>query len=119
MTGLYFLDADAPRRARDVRPSSRGELEIVSLLEMYRKDGLLDVHKMGRGFAWLDTGTHGSLLEAGEFVRTLQRRQGLQVGCLEEIAYQQGWITADALARQAVEYGKSDYGLYLQKLLRD
>lgn len=119
VTGLYFLDADAPRRARDVRPSSRGELEIVSLLEMYRKDGLLDVHKMGRGFAWLDTGTHGSLLEAGEFVRTLQRRQGLQVGCLEEIAYQQGWITADALARQAVEYGKSDYGLYLQKLLRD
>ncbi len=119
VTGLYFLDGDAPHRARDVRPSPRGELEIVSLLEMYREDGLLDVQKMGRGFAWLDTGTHGSLLDAGEFVRTLQSRQGLQVGCLEEISYQQGWINADALARYAVEYGKSEYGLYLQKLLRD
>jgi glucose-1-phosphate thymidylyltransferase len=102
-----------------VRPSARGELEIVSLLELYRQDGLLEVQKMGRGFAWLDTGTHGSLLDASEFVRTLQSRQGLQVGCPEEIAYQLGWISSDVLARHAHQYGKSDYGRYLLKLLGD
>lgn len=119
VTGLYFLDGDASRRAREVTPSNRGELEIVSLLEIYLADSLLDVQKMGRGYAWLDTGTHGSLLDASEFVRTLQSRQGLQVGCPEEIAYQKGWINADALARHATQYGKSDYGRYLAKILRD
>jgi len=118
ITGLYFLDGDAPRRAREVRPSARGELEIVSLLELYREEGRLDVQKMGRGFAWLDTGTHSSLLDASEFVRTLQSRQGLQVGCPEEIAYQQGWITSGALASLAAQYRKSAYGQYLENLLR-
>jgi len=101
VTGLYFLDGDAPRLAREVRPSARGELEITSLLEMYLAAGRLHVEKMGRGYAWLDTGTHASLLDAGNFVRTLQERQGLQTGCLDEIAYRQGWIDADMLARRA------------------
>ncbi len=86
VTGLYFLDGTAPERARLVKPSARGELEIASVLESYLEDGLLDVKLMGRGYAWLDTGTHASLLDAGNFVRTLQARQGLQTGCLEEIA---------------------------------
>jgi glucose-1-phosphate thymidylyltransferase len=117
ITGLYFLDGDAPRLARDVRPSARGELEIVSLLEAYRDRGALAVRRMGRGYAWLDTGTHGSLLDAGNFVRTLQSRQGLQVGCPEEIAWQQGWIDAERLARHAETFGKTDYGRYLRRLL--
>jgi glucose-1-phosphate thymidylyltransferase len=117
VTGLYFLDADAPARARDVTPSARGELEITSLLEMYLSAGLLDVKRMGRGFAWLDTGTHGSLLDAGNFVRTLEQRQGLQTGCLEEIAYAKGWISADALAERAEVFSKNAYGVYLRNLL--
>jgi glucose-1-phosphate thymidylyltransferase len=118
VTGLYFLDADAPARARDVRPSARGELEITTLLEMYLDAGLLDVKRMGRGFAWLDTGTHGSLLDAGNFVRTLEQRQGLQTGCLEEIAYGKGWISADDLAARAEIFRKNEYGVYLKSLLR-
>ncbi|PKQ11172.1 MAG: glucose-1-phosphate thymidylyltransferase [Alphaproteobacteria bacterium HGW-Alphaproteobacteria-1] len=117
VTGLYFLDGDAPRLAREVRPSARGELEITSLLEIYLNAGKLHVERMGRGYAWLDTGTHGSLLDAGNFVRTLQTRQGLQTGCLEEIAYQQGWIDAEAVARRADVFAKNAYGAYLRSLL--
>ena len=118
VTGLYFLDGNAPKLARDVAPSARGELEIVSLLEMYLKAGLLTVEKMGRGFAWLDTGTHASLLDAGNFVRTLQDRQGLQTGSPEEIAYEAGWIDAEALRARAEMFGKNTYGDYLKGLLR-
>ncbi len=117
VTGLYFLDGDAPERAAQVKPSARGELEIVSLLQMYLDDGLLDVAQMGRGYAWLDTGTHDSLIDASEFVRTLQARQGLQVGCPEEIAFDKGWLSPEALAAQADRYAKSGYGAYLRRLL--
>lgn len=118
VTGLYFLDGSAPQRAAGVQPSARGELEITTLLETYLSDGLLDVSRMGRGFAWLDTGTHSSLLDAGNFVRTLQTRQGLQTGCLEEIAYQQGWISDAALSELADDLSKNDYGVYLRGLLQ-
>ena len=117
VTGLYFLDASAPERARGVIPSPRGELEITDLLAMYLDEGLLRVETMGRGFAWLDTGTHGSLLDAGNFVRTLEQRQGLQAGCPEEIAYAKGWISADQLAARAAMFAKNAYGRYLAGLL--
>ncbi|WP_193140400.1 MULTISPECIES: glucose-1-phosphate thymidylyltransferase RfbA [unclassified Meridianimarinicoccus] len=116
VTGLYFLDGSAPERARQVQPSPRGELEITSLLELYLADGTLRVEKMGRGYAWLDTGTHGSLLDAGNFVRTLTKRQGMQVGCLEEIAWSQGWISTETLLEAAELYRKNDYGKYLKAL---
>ena len=118
VTGLYFLDGDAPRRAKEVKPSPRGELEIVTLLESYLHDGTLSVERMGRGYAWLDTGTHGSLLDAGNFVRTLSLRQGMQSGCPEEIAYMKGWISAEKLAEHAKTFGKTEYGQYLAGLLR-
>ena len=118
VTGLYFLDGSAPERAARVSPSARGELEIVSLLESYLAEGLLSVETMGRGFAWLDTGTHESLLDAGNFVRTLERRQGLQTGCPEEIAFDAGWIDADTLREQAARYSKNDYGRYLEELVK-
>lgn len=117
VTGLYFMDGTAPAKARAVPPSPRGELEITTLLEMYLAEGTLTVQKMGRGYAWLDTGTHGSLLDAGNFVRTLERRQGLQVGCPDEIAYEQGWIDADGLRARARLFGKNNYGTYLVRLL--
>ncbi|SDW99379.1 Glucose-1-phosphate thymidylyltransferase [Ruegeria halocynthiae] len=117
VTGLYFLDGDAPARARQVQPSERGELEITSLLEMYLKESLLNVQTMGRGFAWLDTGTHGSLLDAGNFVRTLTDRQGLQTGSLDEIAWTNGWIDDAALEERAQLFVKSTYGAYLKNLL--
>jgi glucose-1-phosphate thymidylyltransferase len=117
VTGLYFLDGDAPERALAVRPSPRGELEITDLLQSYLDAGLLKVRRMGRGFAWLDTGTHASLLDAGNFVRTLEERQGMQVGCPEEIAYDRGWIGAEAVAEAARRYGKSRYGKNLAALL--
>ena len=117
VTGLYFLDGSAPERARRVEPSARGELEITTLLETYLHDGELTVERMGRGFAWLDTGTHASLLDAGNFVRTLEQRQGLQTGCPDEIAYDQGWIDADALRERARKFAKNDYGRYLARLL--
>ncbi|SCZ72012.1 Glucose-1-phosphate thymidylyltransferase [Epibacterium ulvae] len=117
VTGLYFLDGSAPERARAVKPSLRGELEITDLLQTYLDEGALRVETMGRGYAWLDTGTHASLLDAGNFVRTLQERQGLQTGCLEEIAYQQGWISAEDLAKRAEMLKKNAYGSYLNKLL--
>ncbi|MFT6911498.1 MAG: glucose-1-phosphate thymidylyltransferase, partial [Paracoccaceae bacterium] len=113
VTGLYFLDGSASERARQVKPSERGELEITTLLEMYLHDGLLSVEQMGRGFAWLDTGTHASLLDAGNFVRTLQDRQGLQTGCPEEIAFEAGWIDAAQLRARAALFKKNDYGRYL------
>lgn len=118
VTGLYFLDGSAPQRAAEVRPSPRGELEITSLLESYLADKALQVSLMGRGFAWLDTGTHASLLDAGNFVRTIEERQGLQAGSPDEIAYGQGWITDVQLAERAEVFGKNAYGHYLKQLLR-
>ena len=117
ITGLYFVDGTAPERAKKVQPSARGELEITSLLESYLKEGNLTVEKMGRGFAWLDTGTHGSLLDAGNFVRTITERQGLQVGSPDEVAHKLGWISGDKLQEIASKYLKSNYGDYLQKLI--
>jgi glucose-1-phosphate thymidylyltransferase len=117
VTGLYYLDGTAPDRARAIKPSPRGELEIADLLQMYLEDGVLSVETMGRGYAWLDTGTHGSLLDAGNFVRTLESRQGLQTGSPEEIAWQQGWISDDDLLAIAARYKKNDYGTYLAGLL--
>lgn len=118
VTGLYFLDGTASERARRVEPSPRGELEITSLLGMYLSEGALQVETMGRGYAWLDTGTHGSLLDAGNFVRTLEERQGLQAGCPEEIAFGQGWISRDELAARAEMFAKNTYGAYLAGLLK-
>ena len=117
VTGLYFLDGEAPARARKVQPSARGELEIVTLLESYLHDGALTVERMGRGFAWLDTGTHGSLLDAGNFVRTLAMRQGMQSGCPEEIAWENGWIDAAMMQRHADTYAKTAYGTYIRSLI--
>lgn len=117
VTGLYFLDGSAPERAARVKPSDRGELEITTLLEDYLGEGLLDVARMGRGYAWLDTGTHASLLDAGNFVRTLEQRQGMQTGSPDEIAYNQGWITRDELAARASMFGKNAYGSYLASLV--
>jgi glucose-1-phosphate thymidylyltransferase len=117
VTGLYFLDGTAPERAKQVKPSPRGELEITTLLEMYLADGQLSVQQMGRGYAWLDTGTHASLLDAGNFVRTLSERQGQQVGSPEEIAFGKGWISEDELRARAETFGKNDYGAYLLRLL--
>lgn len=119
VTGLYFLDGSASRRAKSVEPSERGELEITTLLDSYLREGELAVEQMGRGYAWLDTGTHASLLDAGNFVRTLTQRQGQQVGCLEEIAFCNGWIDKVALARAAEAFKKNDYGRYLRSLLAD
>ena len=117
VTGLYFLDGSAPDRAAGVRPSARGELEITTLLETYLAEGLLTVERMGRGYAWLDTGTHGSLLDAGNFVRTLERRQGLQTGCPDEIAFDLGWIDREQLEDRAKLFAKNDYGKNLLYLL--
>lgn len=116
VTGLYFLDETAPARARNVQPSTRGELEITDLLELYLADGALAVEQMGRGHAWLDTGTHASLLDAGNFVRTLSERQGLQVGSPDEIAFSRGWIDKTALEARARLFGKNSYGDYLMRL---
>lgn len=117
VTGLYFLDGSAPARAARLEPSARGELEITSLLQMYLDAGELGVQQMGRGFAWLDTGTHGSLLDAGNFVRTLEQRQGLQMGSPDEIAFAKGWISRESLQKRAEKFSKNDYGDYLKSLL--
>lgn len=114
VTGLYFLDETAPERAKQVQPSARGELEITTLLEMYLADGELSVECMGRGYAWLDTGTHASLLDAANFVRTLTERQGQQVGSPDEVAFEMGWIDAEQLEARAQKFGKNDYGSYLE-----
>ena len=115
VTGLYFMDASAPERARQVKPSPRGELEITSLLETYLTEGSLTVQKMGRGYAWFDTGTHASLLDAGNFVRTLSERQGQQIGSPDEIAFHNGWISKDALLERAKLFAKNDYGRQLKR----
>jgi len=117
VTGLYFLDGTAPERAAQVKPSVRGELEITTLLEDYLRQGQLSVKTMGRGYAWLDTGTHSSLLDAGNFVRTLEERQGMQTGSPDEIAYVQGWIGPADLEKRADLFRKTDYGSYLRSLL--
>ena len=118
VTGLYFYDGTAVARARDIQPSPRGELEITDLNRMYLRDGKLDVELMGRGFAWLDTGTHGSLLDAGLYVRIVEERQGLKICCPEEIAWRQGFIDSAQLERIAEPLRKSGYGEYLLNQLR-
>jgi glucose-1-phosphate thymidylyltransferase len=117
VTGLYFLDGRAPELAKAVKPSERGELEITSLLELYLEAGELTVSRMGRGYAWLDTGTHDSLIEAGEFVRTIEKRQGQKIGCPEEVAYHMGWIDAGQLGELAKPFLKTEYGRYLMRLV--
>ena len=119
VTGLYFYDDTVVERARQVRPSARGELEITDLNAMYLAEGLLKVELMGRGMAWLDTGTCDSLHEAGSYIRTLEHRQGLKVGCPEEVAWRQGWISANQLEQLAAPLRKSGYGDYLIKLLEE
>lgn len=116
VTGLYFLDGQAPARARSIAPSARGELEITALLASYLAEETLEVELMGRGYAWLDTGTHSSLLEAGNFVRTLTERQGQQVGSPDEIAYAKGWMSQADLRARARDFAKNGYGQYLEAL---
>lgn len=118
VTGLYFYDNNVCGIAADIKPSARGELEITDVNQCYLERGALDVEIMGRGFAWLDTGTHDSLLEAASFIATLQKRQGLQVACPEEIAYRQGWIGAADLQKLASPLSKNGYGHYLLNLLK-
>ncbi len=117
VTGLYFYDQSVCERAKALRPSPRGELEITDLNRTYLDQGALGVQLMGRGYAWLDTGTHDSLLEAGQFISTIERRQGLKVSCPEEIAFRAGWISRDELARLAEPLRKGSYGGYLARLL--
>ena len=119
VTGLYFYDNRVVEIAKSIKPSDRGELEITSVNQVYLESGDLNVELLGRGFAWLDTGTHDSLIEAAEFVRTLQHRQGFYVACLEEIAFNNGWITAENLVERANQLLKTDYGNYLLDLTRD
>ena len=117
VTGLYFYDNRVVEFSKQVKPSARGELEITDINNAYLKDGSLNVELLGRGFAWLDTGTHESLLEAGQFVYTIEKRQSLKVACLEEISFQQGWISKEELKESAEALRKTDYGQYLLKLL--
>lgn len=114
VTGLYFYDEHVVEYAKQIRPSARGELEITDLNQMYLDAGMLNVRTLGRGYAWLDTGTMDSLYEAGEFVRTVQRAQGLPIAVVEEIAYENGWISRDELLESAERYGKSPYGQHLK-----
>ncbi|AKJ26834.1 glucose-1-phosphate thymidylyltransferase RfbA [Caldimonas brevitalea] len=119
VTGLYFYDGEAVERAKQLRPSARGELEITDLNRSYLDDGRLDVQLLGRGDAWLDTGTHESLLAASQFIHTLETRQGLKICCPEEIAWRQGWIDAEQLERLAAPLAKNGYGQYLLQVLRE
>lgn len=119
VTGLYFYDNDVVEIARNVKPSARGELEITDVNNAYLQRGDLRVERFGRGFAWLDTGTHDSLLEASQYVQTIERRQGLKVACLEEIAFQQGWIDRTQLLERAKAFGKTGYGQYLYGLAEE
>lgn len=117
VTGLYFYDKDVVEMAKQVKPSERGELEITTLNEMYLEKNALHVEKLGRGFAWLDTGTHDSLLEASSFIHTIEKRQGYKVACLEEIAYKKGWLTKQQVQGQASLLKKTGYGQYLQRMI--
>ena len=116
--GLYFYDNTVIEKAKKVKPSKRGELEITSINDMYLKEGTLSVVSFGRGMAWLDTGTHDALLEAGNFVKTIQSRQGVMVACLEEIAYRNGWITKEQVLELAKPLMKSKYGKYLEQIVK-
>lgn len=119
ITGLYFYDNKVVEYAKKVKPSERGELEITSLNEMYLNDNNLSVELLGRGFAWLDTGTHDSLIEAGSFVETVQKRQGMMVACPEEIAWRNGWLSDENISVIAKKLQKNEYGIYLSRLLKN
>ncbi len=116
ITGLYFYPAGVAAKAKEVKPSARGELEITTLNEMYLNEDILDVKLLGRGFAWLDTGTMDSLVEASDFVQMIEKRQGIKISALEEIAYKKGWISKEELLAAAEKYGKSPYGAHLKKV---
>ncbi len=119
VTGLYFYPKDVVKKAKEIKPSDRGELEITDLNKLYLNEDRLNVELMGRGYAWLDTGTHESLLEAGMFIQTIENRQGLKIACIEEIAYQNGWIDKEQLKKLAKPLQKSGYGKYLLKMLKE
>ena len=119
ITGLYFYDKDVVEYAKQVKPSARGELEITTLNNIYLKKGRLDIKLLGRGFAWLDTGTMDSLVEAAAFVQMVEKRQGIKISALEEIAYKNGWIDKETLLKSAEKYGKSPYGVHLKKVAED
>lgn len=119
VTGLYFYDQDVIKLAKSLKPSSRGELEITDLNRLYLENESLNIEIMGRGYAWLDTGTHDSLLEASQFISTLEKRQGLKVACPEEISYRRGWINASELEKLAIPLSNNNYGKYLLRILKE